>query len=76
MIYSFSDGYQDQFGGNKGKKFMIKRQKQLFIEIQDKPLSDQKQLLEDKIEAWRANPAQPDPPAEQVDDILIIGVRI
>jgi PAS domain S-box-containing protein len=76
MIYAFSDGYQDQFGGKKGKKFMIKRQKQLFMDIQAKPTLEQKQLLDDKIEKWKANPAQPEPPAEQVDDILIIGVRV
>jgi len=76
MIYAFSDGYQDQFGGKKGKKFMIKRQKQMFLEICEKPTFEQKQLLDKKIEKWMANPAQPDPPAEQVDDILIIGVRV
>jgi len=76
MIYAISDGYQDQFGGEKGKKFMIKRQKQLFMNIQSEPLSKQKQLLEDSLVEWMNHPGQPNAPSEQVDDILIIGVRV
>ncbi len=76
MVYAISDGYQDQFGGHKGKKFMIKRQKHLFMEIQSEPLAKQKQLLEETLHEWMNHPDQPNPPAEQVDDILIIGVKI
>ena len=46
------------------------------MEIQSKPLETQKQMLEDTLEAWMNHPKQPDPPAEQVDDILIIGVKV
>jgi len=76
IIYSISDGFQDQFGGPKGKKFMIKQLKKLFLEIGAKDLKEQKQHLDTALEDWMAHPEQPDGEAEQVDDILVIGVRI
>jgi ligand-binding sensor domain-containing protein/serine phosphatase RsbU (regulator of sigma subunit) len=76
MIYLFSDGYQDQFGGehisNKkpgGKKFMLKRFKNLLIEISDKPVEEQHRILESTFEDWRGE-------LEQVDDVCVIGVRL
>ncbi|PHR43648.1 MAG: hypothetical protein COA32_16115 [Fluviicola sp.] len=69
MIYIFSDGYQDQFGGGNGKKFMVKQLRNLLIEISDKPLEKQKQILLDTFNNWKGT-------HEQVDDILIWGVRI
>jgi serine phosphatase RsbU (regulator of sigma subunit) len=69
MLYLFTDGYADQFGGTSGKKFMYSKLKQLFIEIKDKPVSQQKNILEHTIEIWMAD-------HEQIDDILVIGVRI
>ncbi|MFH1321749.1 MAG: SpoIIE family protein phosphatase, partial [Bacteroidota bacterium] len=68
-IYMFSDGYHDQFGGAKGKKFMKKRFKQLLLDIVDKPMTEQKEILNKTIEDWKGI-------TEQVDDILIIGVRV
>jgi len=68
-IYAFSDGFQDQFGGPTGKKFMIKRQKQLLIDIQDKSMPEQKILLDQTFKHWKGD-------QEQVDDILVIGVRV
>ncbi len=68
-IYIFSDGYADQFGGEKGKKFMVKQFRQLILGIQDKSMEEQKRFLDNTIERWRGT-------NEQVDDILIMGIRV
>ena len=67
-IYMFSDGYADQFGGEKGKKFKIQPMKELIMSIQDKSMEEQRSILDSTIEAWRGD-------IEQIDDILIIGRR-
>lgn len=69
MLYVFSDGYIDQFGGPKGKKYMSKRFKRLLIEIHKQPVAEQKQLLYQEILQWRGS-------IEQVDDIIVIGIRV
>ena len=72
----FSDGYADQFGGPRGKKFMYKPFKNLLIENRDKSLDEIHRILNDQLEAWKA-PGGPDGEVfEQVDDILVIGIRI
>ena len=68
-LYTFSDGYQDQFGGEKDKKFMVKRFKELLVSIQDKSMQEQKGILDRTIENWKGD-------GEQIDDICVIGVRI
>lgn len=68
-FYISTDGYADQFGGQYGKKLMTKRFKEILIDIQDKPMTDQKIYLENYIENWKTG-------TEQVDDILVIGVRL
>jgi serine phosphatase RsbU (regulator of sigma subunit) len=68
-IYVFTDGYADQFGGEKGKKFKYKALQRLLIEIEGKPMEIQKDILERTTKRWRGN-------LEQIDDILIIGVRV
>jgi serine phosphatase RsbU (regulator of sigma subunit) len=68
-IYVFTDGYADQFGGSKGKKFKYKSLQQLLIQNQHLTMESQKELLEATIESWRGQ-------LEQVDDILIIGIKI
>lgn len=68
-IYSFSDGYPDQFGGERGKKFMYKKFKYLLIDIYHKPISQQLLELENTFDNWKGS-------MEQVDDICIIGVKI
>ncbi len=69
MLYTFSDGYQDQFGGENSSKFMIKKLKELMVEVSDKPLDEQRQFFDETIESWKGT-------NDQVDDILLIGVRI
>ncbi|MCZ8285813.1 MAG: SpoIIE family protein phosphatase, partial [Bacteroidia bacterium] len=68
-IYIFSDGYADQFGGPKGKKFMAGNFRNLLVEASKLPIDTQKDMLNQTIEDWRGN-------LEQVDDILIIGVTV
>jgi serine phosphatase RsbU (regulator of sigma subunit) len=76
LIYLFSDGYADQFGGPRGKKFKYKLFKNLLIENRDKPMREIKEILVNTIENWKA-PDGPDAQIyEQVDDILVIGLRI
>jgi len=65
-IYMFSDGYADQFGGKRGKKFKIAPMKELILNIQEKNMEEQRSILDSTIEAWRGD-------IEQIDDILIIG---
>ncbi len=68
-FYIFSDGFPDQFGGPLGKKFMYKKMKELLVNIQDKPMSVQNEILDKTIEDWRGD-------LFQVDDMLIIGVKV
>ena len=68
-IYVFTDGYADQFGGPKGKKMMYKPFKDLLLNIQDKSMGEQKEILEQHFNEWKGS-------LEQVDDVCIIGVRI
>lgn len=67
-IYIFSDGYADQFGGPKGKKFMYRPFKDLLMSIQKKSMEEQKIILNSVIEDWRGD-------HEQVDDMIVIGIR-
>lgn len=69
VFYIFSDGYADQFGGDHGKKFLTKSFKELLLEIHSQPLDEQKTILEDTIEDWKGDHFQ-------VDDILVIGIKI
>lgn len=68
-FYMTSDGYADQFGGEKGKKFMTKRFKQLLQEVQALPLDQQKEQLKNEIEAWMKD-------TEQTDDIIVTGFQV
>jgi serine phosphatase RsbU (regulator of sigma subunit)/Tfp pilus assembly protein PilF len=69
IVYTFTDGYADQFGGDKGKKFKYKSLQKLLLSIHHLPLEEQKNQLDQAIERWKGT-------HEQVDDILIIGVKI
>lgn len=68
IIYLFSDGYADQFGGEEGKKFKYRRFKHLILTINSLPMSDQKAILHKQLEDWMGD-------VEQVDDILVMGIR-
>ncbi|MCC7514332.1 MAG: SpoIIE family protein phosphatase, partial [Bacteroidia bacterium] len=68
-IYLFSDGYADQFGGEQGKKLMTKKLKEILVSIQHLGMSEQKVYLQNYFNAWKGN-------HEQVDDVLIIGIRV
>ena len=69
-IYTFSDGFQDQFGYESGKKFMSKRLRELLLEIHQRPMAEQKSMLNLVYEEWRG------PIENQTDDVVIMGVRI
>ena len=68
-IYIFSDGYIDQFGGEKGKKLKASAFRDLLLKVNDIPLTEQKLTIDKAFEDWRGD-------NEQVDDVCIIGVRI
>ena len=68
-LYIFSDGYQDQFGGDKGKKYKTGNLKKLLLSVQNHSMEKQRDLLNDEFENWRGS-------IEQIDDVCIIGVRI
>jgi ligand-binding sensor domain-containing protein/serine phosphatase RsbU (regulator of sigma subunit) len=69
MAYLSSDGYADQFGGDKGKKFMVKRFHELLCKIHLYKPEDQKKELMNNFDFWRQN-------HEQVDDVLVVGIGI
>lgn len=68
MLYLYSDGYADQFGGPKGKKFMYRQLKELLLCVAAMPVDQQKEKLSETLTAWRGR-------LEQVDDVLLAGIR-
>jgi serine phosphatase RsbU (regulator of sigma subunit) len=68
-IYLFSDGYADQFGGPKGKKFKYKQLQQLLVEVGNLSMDEQKNKVSETFKTWKGN-------LEQVDDVMVIGVKI
>lgn len=68
-LYLFSDGYADQFGGPKGRKFMYKPFQEMLLRNSSLPMAEQKDLLEAELGKWMEG-------YEQVDDVLVIGIRI
>jgi phosphoserine phosphatase RsbU/P len=69
MLYIFSDGYVDQFGGPEKWKFLSRNFKKMLQEICQKPLAEQRQILDETIQNWMVN-------SEQTDDILVMGIKI
>ena len=74
IIYLFTDGYVDQFGGPLGKKLKYPKFRKLLLEIHQKPLNQQKRLLENFLENWR-NEYKEDP-FHQLDDVSVIGFKV
>jgi serine phosphatase RsbU (regulator of sigma subunit) len=68
-LYIFSDGYADQFGGDKGKKLKTANFKKLLLSIQKETMEQQKQLIDEAFENWKGE-------LEQLDDVCVIGVRV
>ncbi|HPD96430.1 MAG TPA: SpoIIE family protein phosphatase, partial [Tenuifilaceae bacterium] len=69
VLYTFSDGYADQFGGENGRKFMIKNLKELFLQIHTKPMDEQREILDTTLKNWHGD-------SPRIDDVVVIGVRI
>ncbi len=69
MVYTFSDGFQDQFGGPDNKKFMSGNAKKLYMRVHAEPAENQSAIIQQTIADWMKN-------TEQIDDQLIIGVRV
>ncbi len=68
-VYMMTDGYQDQFGGSRGKKFKVKPMKEFLLEIHLKSMKEQEALISVKFDNWKGD-------LEQVDDVCIIGIRV
>jgi serine phosphatase RsbU (regulator of sigma subunit)/Tfp pilus assembly protein PilF len=69
LLFGFTDGFPDQFGGPKGKKFKYKQFEELLISISHESMESQQQKLEEVFENWKGN-------LDQVDDVCVIGVRV
>jgi len=69
VLYSFTDGLVDQFGGEKNKKYKVERFKKLLLEINDRPMSEQYALIEKAFNDWKEG-------YEQIDDVLVVGLKI
>ena len=68
-VYLFSDGYQDQFGGEKGRKYMKGRFKKFILSVQDQDMQTQLASFEKEFNTWKRD-------REQIDDVCVMGVRI
>ncbi|MBE0668779.1 MAG: SpoIIE family protein phosphatase, partial [Bacteroidales bacterium] len=68
ILYLFSDGYADQFGGPDNKKFMYRRLRHLLLTISKYPLKDQESILDETITKWMQD-------CEQIDDMMIMGFK-
>jgi serine phosphatase RsbU (regulator of sigma subunit) len=69
IIYIFTDGYQDQFGGPKEKKYRVAQMRELFLSLTSKTMEEQRKIIDESFENWKGE-------LEQVDDVCVIGVRI
>ncbi len=69
LIYLYSDGYPDQFGGELGKKFKSRNLKEFIVSISHQPLEEQKIILSNRFDEWKGE-------EEQVDDVTVLGIRL
>jgi len=72
-FYMSTDGFADQFGGEKGKKYMVKKMKNMIISISDRPYNEQHKLLESEVLDWMENYVKVH---EQIDDICVMGFEL
>jgi len=68
-IYLFTDGFADQFGGPRNRKFMYKQFKDILLQNCHKPMTEQKEVIESAFDNWRGD-------SEQIDDVTVVGIRI
>lgn len=68
-IYMFSDGFQDQFGGEENQKFMLSRFQKLLFDIRNEDMNSQMKILEKTFETWKGE-------CRQIDDILVMGIKL
>ena len=68
-LYLFSDGFSDQFGGEKSKKYKLANFKRFLLSISDKNMDEQHQLISDEFDRWKGK-------LEQIDDVCVMGVRV
>jgi serine phosphatase RsbU (regulator of sigma subunit) len=69
-FYMFSDGFQDQFGGEEGRKYMKKRFREFLVEIHNQPLNEQERILKLELHSWLGGRYN------QIDDVLVIGFKV
>jgi serine phosphatase RsbU (regulator of sigma subunit) len=69
VVYTFTDGYADQFGGPKGKKFKYKQLENKLLEINQKMMFEQKGILSQTFDTWKEG-------LEQIDDVLLIAIKV
>lgn len=69
VLYVFSDGYIDQFGGTEERKFKADRLRKILLNCWDEPMREQQKILESAFEQWKGD-------LEQVDDICVLGIRV
>ncbi|WP_299454638.1 SpoIIE family protein phosphatase [uncultured Microscilla sp.] len=68
-VYLFTDGFQDQFGGSEGKRFMRKQLRDLFLQVHQEHIPTQKQQIKEAFNHWKGN-------ENQVDDVLVLGFKL
>ncbi len=68
-VYLFTDGFQDQFGGSEGKRFMRKQLRDLFLQVHQEHIPEQKNQIEEAFNNWKGN-------ENQVDDVLVLGFKL
>ena len=68
-FYLFSDGFPDQFGGERNKKYSYKRLRELLLSVHTKPMDEQRTILESTFEDWKGD-------KRQTDDVCVMGIRL
>jgi len=69
LLYLFTDGFPDQFGGEKGKKYKYTHFQDFLVKINNRPIQEHETLLNEEFVMWKGS-------LEQVDDVTIVGIRI